>query len=191
MSPLVSTANLVLSLATIVGQVIVAVLILNLIIYRGRGYLSEIIGRYGLLFSFIVAAAATFGSLFYSEIAGFEPCKLCWFQRILMYPQIILLGMAYSKKDKNIANYGIVLSGLGALIAGYHYLLQLGLVPSIACSAVGYSIACSQRFVMNFGYITIPMMSFTAFLMILFFLITQKITDKAYSKYDDNVIHNA
>lgn len=178
MSPLVSNANLVLSLATVVGQGIILVLILNLLVYRGRGLFSEIIGKYGLLFSFIVATTATLGSLFYSEIAGFEPCKLCWFQRIFMYPQSILLGMAVWKKDKNIVNYGIVLSGLGALIALYHYLLQLGLVPSIACSAIGYSISCSQRFVMNFGYITIPMMSLTAFLMMLFFLITYKIANK-------------
>lgn len=178
MSPIVSTANLVLSLATIVGQGIVLVLILNLLVYRGRGPFFEIIGKYGLLFSFIVAATATLGSLFYSEIAGFEPCKLCWFQRIFMYPQSILLGMAFWKKDKNIVNYGIVLSGLGALIALYHYLLQLGLVPSIDCSAIGYSVSCSQRFVMNFGYITIPMMSLTAFLMIFFFLITYKIVNK-------------
>ena len=86
MSPIVSTANLVLSLATIVGQVIVVVLILNLIIYKGSGMLSEIISAHGLLFAFVVVATATLGSLFYSEIAGFEPCKLCWFQRIFMYP---------------------------------------------------------------------------------------------------------
>ena len=179
MSPLVSNVNQILSIATIIGQGIIVVLILNLIIYKGSGMLSEIISAYGLLFAFVVVATATLGSLFYSEIAGFEPCKLCWFQRIFMYPQLILLGMAFWKKDKNIGNYGIVLSGLGAIIAVYHYLLQIGLVPSIACSAIGYSVSCSQRFIMNFGYITIPMMSLTAFLMIFFFLITQKIGDKS------------
>ena len=55
----------------------------------------------------------------------------------------------------------------GAAIAGYHYLLQLGWLPSLICEAVGYSAGCSQRFVMNFGYITLPLMSFTAFLLLI------------------------
>ena len=87
-----------------------------------------------------------------------------------MYPQVILLGMAWLKKDYGIILYSLALSVIGALIAGYHYLLQIGLVPSVNCSAVGYSISCSQRFVMQFGYITIPMMSLTAFLLIIIFM---------------------
>ncbi|OGY68707.1 MAG: hypothetical protein A3B94_01990 [Candidatus Jacksonbacteria bacterium RIFCSPHIGHO2_02_FULL_43_10] len=114
------------------------------------------------------------GSLFYSEIAGYEPCQLCWWQRILMYPQVILLGVAWLKEDQGIVLYSIALSSLGALIAGYNYLLQIGFVPSIGCSAVGYSINCSQRFVMQFGYITIPMMALTAFLLIISFMIVFK-----------------
>ena len=125
-------------------------------------------GDNAVLFALIVALIATSGSLFYSEIAGYEPCKLCWFQRIFMYPQVLLLGLALWKKEgKQIAPYSVLLSSIGALIAGYHYLLQLDLVPSLPCSAVGYSVSCSQRFVMQFGYITIPLMAFTAFLLII------------------------
>lgn len=179
-----STTTQILSLATIAGQIIVVVLILNLIVYKGKGPLSDVVEKYGILFSFVVATVATLGSFFYSEIAGFKPCELCWFQRILMYPQSLLLGMAFWKKDKIIGDYSIVLSGLGAIIAGYHYLLQLGLVPSIACSAIGYSVSCSQRFVMNFGYITIPMMALTAFLMIFFFLVTHKVNNEEKTLMD-------
>lgn len=165
---LISTVNQLLALLTIAGQILLAVLIAVLIIKRG--WLFDFFAKHALAFSFAAVALATLGSLFYSEIAGYEPCKLCWFQRILMYPQAIILGLAWLKKDYNIALYGIVLSSIGALIAGYHYLLQIGLVPAINCSAVGYSIGCSQRFVMQLGYITIPLMALTVFLLIIGFM---------------------
>jgi len=83
-----------------------------------------------------------------------------------MYPQVFLLGLALYKKDLGMAPYSLLLSSVGAVIAFYHYLLQLNIVPSLPCSAVGYSVSCSQIFVMNFGYITIPLMAFTAFLLL-------------------------
>lgn len=136
----------------------------------------EFIGKNGILLAFIVSVFAMLGSLFYSEIAGYEPCKLCWFQRIFMYPQTILLGIALWRKDFQIALCGLVLSAIGAIIAGYHYVMQIGVVPSLPCSVVGYSVSCSQRFVLQFGYITIPMMALTAFLLIIIFLVFHKLT---------------
>jgi disulfide bond formation protein DsbB len=84
-----------------------------------------------------------------------------------MYPQAVLLGLALWKKDKGIALYSLALSIVGSAIAGYHYLLQRGVVPELPCAAVGISESCSQRFVMTFGYITIPLMAFTAFLLLI------------------------
>lgn len=164
---LISAVNLILSSLTVAGQAIIIVAFIALAIRNEK--IIRFFGKNAVVFSFIVAVIATFGSLFYSEIAGYEPCKLCWFQRILMYPQVILLGLALWKK--RYLNYqSIVLSIMGAIIAGYHYLLQVGFAPvSLPCSAVGYSGACSQRFVMQFGYITIPMMAFTAFILIAIF----------------------
>lgn len=162
----------ILSVLTVLGQIIIVFLLVCLIV-RKRETLS-FVGRNAILFSFIVALAATLGSLFYSEAAGFEPCKLCWFQRIFMYPQVVLLGLALWKRDYRIAIYSIALSAIGAVIAAYHYLLQIGVAPSVPCSAVGYSVSCSQRFVLQFGYITIPMMAFTAFILILLLQIIQK-----------------
>lgn len=176
MSSLVSTVNQILSLLTIAGQAAI-VFGLAVILARNRK-IGVFLGENALLFSFIVALIATLGSLFYSEAAHFEPCKLCWFQRILMYPQTILLGLALFKKDKNILGYAFWLSLTGAVIALYHYLLQIGIAPSLSCSATGYSASCSQRFVMNFGYITIPMMALTAFLMNIVFAAAQKLYNK-------------
>lgn len=170
---LVSIANLILSSLTVIGQIAIVVVVIAFAIRNEK--LLQFFGRNTVLFSFIVALIATLGSLFYSEIAGYEPCKLCWFQRIFMYPQVILLGIALWKKNGVLAIYNsIVLSAVGAVIAGYHYLLQVGIAPELPCAAVGYSVACSQRFVMNFGYITIPVMAFTAFALIVLFMIARR-----------------
>jgi len=127
------------------------------------------------LFAFIVALVAMSGSLFYSEVAGYTPCTLCWYQRILMYPQVILFGVVLWKSERRTADYHIALSALGAFIAGYHYLLQIGILPELPCSATGFSVSCAQVFTMNFGYITISMMSLTAFALIILFMTAQKL----------------
>lgn len=173
MTPLVSNVNMFLSLLVVLGQVFILVILVAFIWWR-RSDLVKFVGTHAIVFSFIVATTATLGSLFYSEIAGFTPCKLCWFQRILMYPEAILLGVALWKKESVIRDYILALAVPGALIAGYHYLLQIGYAPALPCSAVGFSESCSQRFVMTFGYITIPMMALTGFLMIILFLFIQK-----------------
>ncbi len=172
----VSVINTMLGILTVAGQIVVIGGIILLVAKRKDAL--RFLGQHGILFSFAVALVATLGSLFYSEVAGYEPCKLCWLQRIFIYPQALLLGMALWKKDRGITDYSIVLSAVGALIAGYHYLLQLGVAPSLPCAAVGYSVSCAQRFVMQFGYVTIPLMAFTAFLMILLFMISQKLAGK-------------
>lgn len=172
---LVDATNFTLSGLTVIGQVIAAILLVSFAAgSKFSNSLTQFINKNALVFAFVVALIATGGSLFYSEIIGFEPCKLCWFQRIFMYPQIILLGLAIWRKDQKIAIYNIALSAIGAIIAGYHYLLQIGVAPELKCSAVGYSVDCSQRFVLQFGYITIPMMAFTAFLLIILFLAGKK-----------------
>ncbi len=157
----------ILGLLTPIAQAVVVIsLFLAIVSKSARGKILEIISSRANLFAFVVALTATLGSLFYSEIAHYDPCKLCWLQRIFMYPQAILFGIALWKRS-NIRAYSIALSGVGAVIAGYHYLLQRGIAPSLACSSVGYSVSCAKIFVMNFGYITIPLMAFTAFALII------------------------
>jgi len=160
--------NQILPIVTILGQIIIIVIVVSFA--TKQKIIIRFLGKRALAFAFVVALSATLGSLFYSEILGYEPCKLCWFQRILMYPQVIILGIALIKKDSGVAIYSTVLSVLGFLFSVYHYLLQIGFVPSINCSAVGYSVSCSQRFVMQFGYITIPMMALTVFALIIGFM---------------------
>lgn len=157
-----------LAFLTVIGQVIGIVLLMAIVTRKKK--VTDLASEYALPFGFVVALIATCGSLFYSEIAGYEPCKLCWIQRIFMYPQVLLLGMAWWRKERWMLPYVSVLSAVGGVIAGYHYLLQRGVAPAIPCSAVGYSVDCAKVFVMQYGYITIPLMAFTAFALI--FLLT-------------------
>ena len=173
--------NQILGLLTIAGDIVVVGLVVLLVLQgvnerasHQTGAISNLVANNAILFSLIVVVLATAGRLFYSEIAGYEPCKLCWFQRIFMYPQVVLLSLALWKRDSNISLYSLWLSGIGAVIAGYHYLLQIGVTSGVPCAAVGYSASCSQRFVLQHGYITIPMMAFTAFLMIAVFMVIQR-----------------
>lgn len=124
-----------------------------------------------IVFAFIIAVTATSGSLYLSEIAGFEPCKLCWFQRIFMYPQALILGIAVFIKKKDVYNYLLPLSIIGSLIGAYHYYHQMRPDITIPCSTVGFSVSCSQRFFTHYGYITIPWMSFSAFVIITLLLL--------------------
>lgn len=173
---MVPLVNQFLGVMTLIGDVIIVLLIVSFPYRKDKNTkkLYEFVGKNALLFSWIVALFATFGSLFYSDVAHYDPCKLCWFQRIFMYPLAIILGIAYFAKDNTIKKYALVMSFIGGAIALYHYLLQLNIAPSLPCSAVGYSVSCSQRFVLQFGYITIPLMALTAFLLIVAFLSIKK-----------------
>lgn len=116
--------------------------------------------------AFIVAASAVLASLFYSEVAGFPPCSLCWWQRIFIYPQAAILAMALYERDRRVGDYLILLSGLGAVVAIYHAYLQYGGTPLGSCGTGVGAVSCAQVFVNAFGYITMPIMSLTAFALI-------------------------
>jgi disulfide bond formation protein DsbB len=120
--------------------------------------------RYRIPFAFLVSVLATGGSLFFSEVAGYEPCKLCWFQRIFMYPQVFLLGIALLRRKEDIAIYLLPLNLIGAAIASYNYYIQVAASQAAVCVA---GVSCTIRYVFQFGYVTIPMMALTAFLLIL------------------------
>lgn len=118
-----------------------------------------------ILVAWIVAVIATLGSLYFSEIAGFIPCKLCWFQRILMYPLVIILGIGYYKSDLGIKHYVLPLSILGMIVSAIHYLHQkTDLFEQVVKCTDG--IPCSGEYINWLNFITIPLLAFTAFTMI-------------------------
>jgi len=141
---------------------------LKLLLDDGRLYekIADFFHKRGLFLAFIIAASTVVGSLYYSDIAGFEPCKLCWLQRIFMYPQAIILAMALYFKDRSIAVYSLALSVMGALIAIDMNLLQYLNVSLIPCSSA-VTASCNKIYVSEFGYVTIPVMSLTAFVLLI------------------------
>lgn len=152
---------------TVVGQLI-AVAVLVLLLMRSS-LINRWVSPHALTLMLITALAATLGSLFFSDIAGWTPCKLCWWQRIFMYPQVVLLAIALWKRDVNVARYVLAFSLIGALIAVYHYYEQVSaalvpLDPSVPCDATGVSCASTQIH-FTFGYITLPVMAFTVFVL--------------------------
>ena len=126
---MISQVNNILSLLTILGDVILGGALVFYLLERWSKkevgawrQAKKIVGKHGLVFALIVALIATLGSLFFSEVAQYNPCKLCWWQRIFMYPQVILLWVAVmSGFKKEIRVYAISLSSVGALISTYHY----------------------------------------------------------------------
>ena len=162
----------------VAGQALVALLLLIglLALLGNRGPLEKLRGwlwGYELWAAFIVAAVATGGSLFYSEVAPFTPCELCWFQRICMYPlSIILLLMAIWGADR-AARYILALPLVGAGVSIYHMLIGYKVITEpVACgkSAPG---GCGVNWIdgRDFGYLQIETLAFTAFLLLIGFLV--------------------
>ena len=139
-----------------------------------RGPLDAVRGAmwgYELWLAFLVAAMATGGSLFYSEIAGFVPCELCWYQRICMYPLTVLaLGPALAG-DYRIARYLLPLPVVGACIAVYQILIEQGVVKQSQACLISAPGGCATKWTDTFGYLTIPVLTLTAFAIATAFLV--------------------
>jgi hypothetical protein len=170
MNPIVPVVAKILAILTVVTD---AVIMLYLFVPWIRKQ-SATIAPYARVLAFVGALVSMSGSLFYSEVAKYSPCLLCWWQRIFMYPQTFLIALGIIKNDKNIADYSIGLSAIGGGIALYHYYIQLGGKTFFSCEQVGYSASCTQRFTLEFGYISIPMMALTAFIAILLLMMISK-----------------
>ncbi|MCU0494112.1 MAG: disulfide oxidoreductase, partial [Chloroflexaceae bacterium] len=129
----------------------------------------------------LAAWIATTGSLFLSEVLGWVPCVLCWYQRILMYPLALILGVGLLRRDKNMHVYVLPLSILGACTSLYHYLLiKTDWFPPPPCAA---GVPCTVDYIDWFGFINIPFMALTAFLIITVMMLISTIQ---YEEVDDN-----
>jgi disulfide bond formation protein DsbB len=172
------THDVIVALAVlgVVGQVLGAGLLLvgALALFGVRGPLRALrsgVEGYELWLAFLVAAIATGGSLFFSEIAHFVPCELCWYQRICMYPLSITTLLAGLYDDPRAARYLLPLPVVGAGVSVYHLLVENGVVgESLTCriSAPG---GCTVKWINQFGYVTIPTLALTAFALVFAFLL--------------------
>jgi disulfide bond formation protein DsbB len=118
--------------------------------------------------AWIVATLATAGSLYFSEVAGFVPCTLCWYQRIAMYPLVVILGLAALRRERHSPTGVVALAIIGALIAAYHVALEW--VPSLDTGACAVGTPCTYVWFRAFGIFSLPTLALTAFLLIIVLL---------------------
>ncbi len=134
-----------------------------------RSQVTAVVREQALPVAAAIATTATLGSLWYSEVAGFVPCELCWYQRIAMYPLAVVLVVAAVRRDDAIVPYARVLAGIGLAISTWHVAVQR--VPSLSgASTCSTDVPCSAIWVDVFGLLTIPTMAACGFLAVLVLL---------------------
>lgn len=161
----------------VVALQIAGVILLLALVFDVKGKLVAWVGENAVTLAFLATLGAVSGSLFYSNVIGFEPCILCWWQRIFMYPQVILFSVAVWKKRADIFLYSLPLSVIGTGIAIYQIILPYLEKYGVVCVTTS-GVSCTKLYVFAFGYITIPVMSLTVF----FVLILLAVSNKIYAK---------
>ncbi len=151
-------------LAFLAGGASVALLAISLVSTPAVVRLRRDVADAALPLALAVAATCTAGSLYYSEVMDYTPCKLCWFQRICMYPLVVLFTVAVARKDRGIHHYALPLSVIGGAISIYHYQLQR--LPQQQSAVCAIEAPCTAKEVEQFGFVTIPMMALTGFALI-------------------------
>ena len=169
--------SLFLALLAVVAEVTVAVFVVLAVgglfspaVARLRTLAVQTVAPSALTLAFVVAAVSMAGSLYFSEVAHFVPCRLCWYQRIAMYPLVPVLGLAALRRDANIRIYGIALAGIGAVLSSYHVVLER--YPSLESGVCDPTNPCTLIWIRRFGYLTIPTMALSAFAAIVVLLLT-------------------
>ncbi len=132
---------------------------------RIRTTLAATIAPQALALAAVVALTATLGSLYLSEVAHYPPCKLCWFQRIAMYPLVVVLGVAAVRRDSGARFTAYVLAGIGSAISVWHLAVEAN--PDLGSGSCDPTNPCSIKWVEEFGYLTIPGMALSGFLLII------------------------
>jgi len=172
--------NKILALGTIGLQLFVLSILIAYTFFRSRNNpLLTFYNRHTFIIGFLLALGAFALSLFYSEIVGFPPCELCWIQRIFLYPQLILFGMELYKRDKSIVDFSIVFAIFGSIVSIYHIFVEAGLATGASCAnPTNGEVSCAVRYIYEFGYVTMPIMSLTLSLTIIAILVNYKYMSK-------------
>jgi disulfide bond formation protein DsbB len=166
----------ILAALGVAGQVLAVLLVLVglswLVGFRGPGdWLRWTLEGYELWCVFLVSSIATGGSLFFSEIAGFIPCELCWYQRICMYPLSIITLLAALANDRRVARYLLPLPLVGAGVSVYHLLVENGVVEQAKACLISAPGGCATKWIEEVGYVTIPVLALTGFALCFAFLL--------------------
>lgn len=130
-----------------------------------------------LYLAWITSVVSMAGSLYFGEILGLTPCVLCWYQRIAMYPLVLILGVGIVKKDRNFLNYALPLSIIGGALAFYQNLLYYSVIQErlVPCT---FGISCTTKYIRLLGFMDIPLLSLLSFVVITISLLIYKNHDK-------------
>ena len=123
-----------------------------------------------LFLCWLVVSVSVMGSLFFSYVMEFAPCVLCWYQRIFLFPLVIILGVGLFPLDKNVVKYALPLAIVGWLTAAYHNLLYAGIIPE-SIQPCSQGVSCTEEYIDLFGFLSIPMLSLLSFSTIITLLI--------------------
>lgn len=140
------------------------------------GALLDDLAPWALWLGWVVALVTMLGSLYYSLVAGFEPCDLCWYQRICVYPFSVLLLVAALRRDRRFWLYGLPLAAIGTVIAVYHTQLQAFPKQASFCSTFN---PCTSRYVWEFGFVSLPLMDLAALLFIITMMLLARSAEPA------------
>ena len=126
-----------------------------------------------LFLCWFLVTSSTLGSIFFSSVMEFAPCVLCWYQRICLFPLVLIIGMGLFPVDKKVVRYALPLAIVGWLIALYHSLLYSGIIPE-SIQPCTQGVSCTEEYIDLFGFITIPMLSLLSFTTIIILLLIFK-----------------
>jgi disulfide bond formation protein DsbB len=160
------TGTLFLALLAVAAELtVLGVAVVAIVSRPALERLRTLLGPQALQLAFVVALVSTVGSLWLSEGAHFVPCRLCWYQRIAMYPLTVILGVAALRRDRDVRVYVLPVVAIGATISIWHMLIERfpSLEKATACDPAN---PCSLIWVERFGYLTIPTMALSAFALI-------------------------
>lgn len=163
-----STMKMFFALLALATSVVVVAYVVLVIAARFSAKASDLLDRFHelvdgqeLLYAAIVAGTATLGSLYLSEIANLTPCRLCWWQRYVMYPLAVVLAVAAWRRYVNVRLIVTLASLLGAALSLYHYLVQW--FPDLEGNACSATVPCFAHWFRVFGFVSIPYMALSAF----------------------------
>lgn len=117
---------------------------------------------YRIFAAWLIATVSALGALFFGEVMKLPTCNLCWYQRIFMFPLIVILPLALFPLDTRIKRYSVPLALVGWCFAGYHQLVVAGIIPE-ALRPCTQGVPCSTTVIEWFGFLTIPLLSLAAF----------------------------
>jgi disulfide bond formation protein DsbB len=171
MFPYIAELNMLVAFGTICMQGGIAFLLLHHFVFRWP-IVEDLIRQWSLHLAFALSLFGMLSSIFYSEIIGYLPCDLCWWGRVLLYPQVFIYGVGLYLNDRRSALYGIVLSIVGVIVSLYHYYIEMGGAAIYECaSEAAGGVSCAAVYIKEFGYVTFSMMSLTIFVFLIVLLV--------------------